>query len=192
MTRKLLLLAIALLFVVSYGCAKKAAAPCPAAGPEGAAAPAAPSGAAPGAAPAPTEEGLAAPQAPGGAAVAEEAAPKGSARERFESEDVYFDFDSYDLSPQATATLDAKVSYLKANPNAGVRVEGNCDERGSTEYNLALGERRAQAAKKYLVNAGVKPGRIDTVSYGEEKPADPSHNEEAWAKNRRDHFVIIG
>ncbi|MEN6624337.1 MAG: OmpA family protein [Smithella sp.] len=76
------------------------------------------------------------------------------------------------------------------NKVAGIVVEGNCDERGTAEYNMALGQKRAQEAKKYLVNLGVKGSAIKTVSYGKEKPVDPGHDEEAWAKNRRDHFVI--
>ena len=76
------------------------------------------------------------------------------------------------------------------NPQKEVVIEGHCDERGTEEYNIALGERRANSAKKYLINLGVNPSQLSTISFGEEKPADPGHNEEAWAKNRRDEFVV--
>jgi len=79
---------------------------------------------------------------------------------------------------------------MAANKNVTVLIEGNCDERGTVEYNLALGEKRAQSAMKFLVDLGVDKARIKTISYGKEKPLEPGHNEEAWAKNRRDHFVV--
>ena len=82
------------------------------------------------------------------------------------------------------------AEFLKNNPGAAVLIEGHCDERGTPEYNMALGERRAASAKSYLVSLGVKGGGLSTVSFGEEKPVDPGHNEEAWAKNRRAHFVV--
>lgn len=110
----------------------------------------------------------------------------------FESEDIYFDFDRFNLRPEARKTLAEKASFLKAHPGLKVRIEGNCDERGTREYNLALGERRAKAAMDYLVFLGISPERISTISYGEERPIDPRHCEEAWSKNRRDHFVILG
>ena len=109
----------------------------------------------------------------------------------FEQNDIYFDFDKFDLSPEARKVLAEKASFLNAHPQMKIRVEGNCDERGTIEYNLALGDRRAKAALDYLVFLGITPERISTISYGKEKPVDPGHNEEAWAKNRRDHFVII-
>lgn len=108
----------------------------------------------------------------------------------FESGHVYFDFDKAELKPEARAILDKKAAWLKAHPDYSVRIEGHCDERGTSEYNLALGERRANAAMKYLNALGVASGRISTVSYGEERPADPGHNEGAWAKNRRDEFKV--
>lgn len=104
---------------------------------------------------------------------------------------IYFSFDSAGLSDEARATLSKNAEQLNKQPSASVRIEGNCDERGSDEYNLALGERRANSAKDYLVNLGIKPERISVISYGEEKPADPGHDEAAWAKNRRDEFVIV-
>jgi len=104
---------------------------------------------------------------------------------------THFDFDKSNIRPEDIAVLDQKVAILQANPNLRIRVAGNCDERGSDEYNLALGNRRATSAKQYLVSHGVDGGRIETVSYGEERPLDPSHNEEAWAKNRNDQFEIV-
>jgi peptidoglycan-associated lipoprotein len=106
-------------------------------------------------------------------------------------ERVHFDFDQFTLSPEARDTLAKNAAYLQANPDLKVRIEGHCDERGSDEYNLALGERRAKAAKDYLVSLGVAENRLDIISYGEEMPLDPGHNEEAWAKNRRDEFKAV-
>ncbi len=104
--------------------------------------------------------------------------------------DVYFDFDQYDIRPGDAETLKQNVALLAKYPNVKIQIEGHCDERGTSEYNLALGERRANSVKKFLVSLGVAESRISAISYGEEKPADPAHNEEAWAKNRRAHFVI--
>lgn len=103
---------------------------------------------------------------------------------------IHFDFDKYNIRADAASTLKDNASWLKSNPNKSIVVEGNTDERGSNEYNMALGERRAKAAKDYLVNLGVTVGNISTVSYGEERPVDPAHNEAAWAANRRDDFVV--
>lgn len=108
----------------------------------------------------------------------------------FEDENIYFDFDRYNLKPEAVRVLDAKAAFLKAHPELRIQIEGHCDERGTSEYNLALGERRARSAQQYLVRVGIEQSRISAVSYGEERPFDPGHNEEAWAKNRRDHFVV--
>lgn len=108
----------------------------------------------------------------------------------FEAGNIYFDFDKSELKPEARAILDKKASWLKAHPDFSVRVEGHCDERGTNEYNLALGERRANAAMKYLNALGISSSRISTVSYGEERPVDSGHNEAAWAKNRRDEFML--
>jgi peptidoglycan-associated lipoprotein len=112
--------------------------------------------------------------------------------QEFQNQDIFFDFDKYDLRPDARATLDRKVAFLNQYSSVRVQIEGNCDERGTSEYNLALGERRANAAKQYLTTAGISAGRLSTISYGEERPLDPGHNEAAWARNRRDHFVITG
>jgi len=105
-------------------------------------------------------------------------------------EDIYFEFDKSTLTPAAQDNLLRKAEWLRANPDATITIEGNCDERGTNEYNLALGDRRAESAKSFLVDLGIDPARITTISYGEERPVDPRHNEEAWAKNRRDHFVV--
>ena len=114
--------------------------------------------------------------------------------EVFESrllKDINFDFDKYDIRPKDAEILKENAALLSKYPKVKIQIEGHCDERGTNEYNLALGERRANAAKKYLVSVGIATDRISIISYGEEKPLDPGHNEEAWAKNRRDHFVIL-
>ena len=105
---------------------------------------------------------------------------------------VFFAFDSAELSPDAVATLKANGDMLKKYSSWRITIEGHCDERGTAEYNLALGERRAGAARTYLVSLGIPADRIQTVSYGKEFPFDPGHTEEAWARNRRGHFVITG
>ena len=112
--------------------------------------------------------------------------------QEFQNQDINFDFDQYDLRTDARTILDRKASFLNQNSSVRVQIEGHCDERGTNEYNLALGERRANAAKQYLTTAGISAGRLSTISYGEERPLDPGHNEAAWARNRRDHFVITG
>jgi|SRR5437660_2402183 len=104
---------------------------------------------------------------------------------------IHFDFDKAMIRVIDDSALDQKVALLRANPALRIRIAGNCDERGSTEYNLALGNRRAMAAKRYLADHGVDPSRIETVSYGEERPLDAGHNETAWAMNRNDQFVSI-
>jgi peptidoglycan-associated lipoprotein len=103
---------------------------------------------------------------------------------------VYFELDSSDLSPVSQKALDENAALLKRYPTWAVTVEGHCDERGTAEYNLALGERRAIAARAYLVSIGIAADRLRTVSYGKEFPFDPGHDEAAFAKNRRAHFVI--
>jgi len=105
--------------------------------------------------------------------------------------DIHFDFDKYNIRPADEGVLNENAALLKKDPKVKVQIEGHCDERGTIEYNLALGERRANATKKYLVSLGVSADRISTISYGKEKPLDPGHNEEAWAKNRRAHTVIL-
>lgn len=113
-----------------------------------------------------------------------------TARQQFTSEDVYFEFDSAALTFEARDVLKRKTEWLRTNPDGNILIEGHCDERGTTEYNLALGDQRAQSAKRFIINLGISPARLSTVSYGEEKPLDPGNSEEAWAKNRRAHFVI--
>ena len=131
------------------------------------------------------------------AAIKEEAARKedaakreASVREEFENTDIHFDFDQFSLTNEAREILAKKSSWLQGHTDLKIKIEGHCDERGSNEYNMALGERRADSAMKYLVTAGVEASRVSTISYGEEKPLDPGHNEDAWAKNRRAHFKI--
>jgi peptidoglycan-associated lipoprotein len=104
---------------------------------------------------------------------------------------VYFDFDRYSIRPADGQILKSNLDWFKANPNKKIRIEGHCDERGTVEYNLALGQKRADAARTYLINLGVDAKLLETISYGKEKPADPAHNEAAWAKNRRDDFVPL-
>lgn len=105
---------------------------------------------------------------------------------------IHFDFDKSTIRAEDAATLDQKVAILQANTDLKIRIGGHCDERGSDEYNLALGNRRAQAAKQYLVSHGIDAGRIETQSWGEEKPLVQGHDESAWSQNRRDEFEITG
>lgn len=114
--------------------------------------------------------------------------------EVFESKllkDIHFDFDKYDVRPVDEAVLKENAAFLKNNPKMKIQIEGHCDERGTVEYNLALGERRANNTKKYLVFLGIPSDRISTISYGKERPLDKGHNEEAWARNRRAHIVVL-
>ncbi len=111
-------------------------------------------------------------------------------REKFVKEDIHFEFDKSTLLLEAKEILKEKAEWLSMNPHVTVTLEGHCDERGTNEYNLALGDRRAESAKSFLIDLGISAKRFTAVSYGEERPLDPRHNEEAWAKNRRDHFVI--
>jgi peptidoglycan-associated lipoprotein len=110
--------------------------------------------------------------------------------QQFEASDIYFDFDKSDISPEGRNNLKQKADWLLNHPSYTALISGHCDERGTNEYNLALGERRAFSAKKILKALGVSPDRIATISYGEERPADPGHNEAAWSKNRRDAFKL--
>ncbi|MEA1970403.1 MAG: OmpA family protein [Thermodesulfobacteriota bacterium] len=106
-------------------------------------------------------------------------------------QDIHFDFDNYDLKPESRELLEKLADWLSEHGDFEATIEGHCDNRGTAVYNLALGERRAEAAKAYLVNLGVTGTKITTISYGEELPADPRDCEEAWAKNRRDHFIVF-
>ncbi len=103
--------------------------------------------------------------------------------------EIHFDFDKYDLTPSARATLQSHAAWLKANPSVSVEIEGHCDERGTTEYNLALGAKRARAAMEYLISLGISPTRLKTTSYGEELPVCREATENCYQKNRRDRFV---
>lgn len=122
---------------------------------------------------------------------AQAAAAMPSAREKFENQDIHFEFDSAKLTAEAQEILRDKADWLRRNPRVRVRVEGHCDDRGTNEYNLALGESRAENAKEYLVALGVEDSRLATVSYGEERPLVPETSEEARAQNRRAHFDIL-
>jgi len=113
-----------------------------------------------------------------------------AAQNRFLNEDIHFEFDSSNLLPEAQEILRWKAAWLQKNQNVQVTIEGHCDERGTSEYNLALGDRRANSAKSYLMDLGIYGSRLNTISYGEERPADYGSNEESWAKNRRAHFTI--
>jgi len=104
---------------------------------------------------------------------------------------VFFEYDSYSLGSQARDSLKATANWMKANSAATIQIEGHCDERGTTEYNLALGERRAKAAMSYLSKMGVGGSRMSIISYGEERPSDSGHSEQAWSQNRRAAFVIL-
>lgn len=118
------------------------------------------------------------------------ASPSSASSAELSTAPIYFGFDDYTLSPEAQSTLTAMAEAMKANKSAVVQVEGHCDERGTVEYNLALGERRAQSVKNFLAQLGVEGARLSTISYGEEKPVVQGHTEEAWAKNRRAEFVV--
>ncbi|MGZ7032381.1 MAG: peptidoglycan-associated lipoprotein Pal [Thermoanaerobaculia bacterium] len=106
--------------------------------------------------------------------------------------DAFFGYDEATLSANAQAALTTSANWLKQNPGYNLLIEGHCDERGTEQYNLALGDRRANIAREFLATLGVDASRIRTVSYGEERPFDPGHDETAWAKNRRDHLVLVG
>ena len=106
--------------------------------------------------------------------------------------DVHFAFDQYSLRPEAKRVLDAGAAWLKARPEAKLMIEGHCDERGTGEYNFALGERRAKTSKDYLVSRGIDARRIAVVSFGEERPMCADHKESCWLKNRRAHFLVKG
>jgi peptidoglycan-associated lipoprotein len=107
-------------------------------------------------------------------------------------DDVHFDFDMYNIRPDARETLLRHAEKLQENTGPSVLIEGHCDERGTSEYNIALGERRARSTREFLVSYGIDASRLSTLSYGEERPLDPGHDEESWARNRRAHFVIEG
>lgn len=112
-------------------------------------------------------------------------------REKFKADTVYFDFDKATVKPAEESKLQDVAAYFKSNTTDALIVEGNCDERGTEKYNLSLGERRALAVREYLVNLGMDPQRIKTVTYGASRPADPGHDEASWKKNRRGDLVLV-
>ena len=178
----------AIIAAIFVGCAKRPAltiASAPA--PSGAEAQAAPAPAPPAAAPAPAP-------APAPTAVAPAPEPVRPAPKDFVAVDalkpIHFDFDRYDIRPGDRRILDANAQWLKQNANQLVLIEGHCDERGTNEYNLGLGERRARATMDYLVGQGVRATRFTIVSYGEERPACTEHNESCWKQNRRAAFLV--
>jgi peptidoglycan-associated lipoprotein len=200
-TRRLALILLVMLAVpiVLVGCAKRPATTAAAApAPTGTAATtgAAPTTPAPAPAPAPTAAAPAAPT-PAAPPTAAPQTPGSTARpspKEFvsvpELKDIHFDFDKYDIRPGDAKVLDSNASWLKSNPDQLLLIEGHCDERGTNEYNLALGERRAKATMNYLVSQGVQANRITIISYGEERPTCTEHNESCWSKNRRSHFLV--
>ena len=111
--------------------------------------------------------------------------------ERFAANTVYFDLDRATIKPGETSKIEDVAKALQANPTHAVQIQGHCDERGTEQYNLSLGERRALAVREYLVTAGIQPERVFTISYGEARPAETGHNEAAWSKNRRGVFVLL-
>jgi peptidoglycan-associated lipoprotein len=134
-----------------------------------------------------------APAAPGGGSESRPAAARPAPAEFMAVaalRDAFFDFDKYEIRPEDAKVLDSNASWLKTNLNLLVLIEGHCDERGTNEYNLALGERRAKSAMNYLVSQGVQASRITIISYGEERPQCTEHSEACWAKNRRAHFLV--
>jgi peptidoglycan-associated lipoprotein len=190
------MVALLILGVIAAGCAKRPATTQVSSAP-------APTGAAtttpgtPTAAPAPasSEPATAAPTPGSGSTAAPAPAPgaRPSPKEFIavaEMRDVFFDFDKYDVRPSDAKILDANAAWLKTNAEHLVLIEGHCDERGTNEYNLALGERRAKSTMNYLVSQGIQASRITIISYGEERPVCTEKTEECWAKNRRAHFLV--
>jgi peptidoglycan-associated lipoprotein len=183
---QLTLMSLLLAGLMITGCAKRPATT--------AASAATPAPAAPAPAPAPSASAPsgAAAAAPAAAAAAP-AAPRPSPKEFMAVaalKEVYFDFDKYDIRPEDAKTLDANAAWLKSNGENLVLIEGHCDERGTNEYNLALGERRAKATMNYLVSQGIQANRITIISYGEERPVCTEKTEACWAKNRRAAFLV--
>jgi peptidoglycan-associated lipoprotein len=195
-----LLLPLVVLMLFVTGCPKRpattaASAPAPSGSALAPAAPGAPS--APGAAPSRPGGPAPATPAPPSAAAPATAAPATPPRPSEFSEnpnlkDVYFDFDKYDIRPDDARVLDTNATWLKSNANNLVLIEGHCDERGTNEYNLALGERRAKATMNYLVAQGIQANRITIISYGKERPVCSQKDESCWQKNRRAHFLTKG
>jgi peptidoglycan-associated lipoprotein len=135
---------------------------------------------------------------PGGESGTREGIPQGPGHQGwpenpdfFKSDTVYFDFDSSSVKPAEKPKVAAVADHLKSTPSDAVRVDGHCDERGTEEYNRSLGERRALALREELVTLGIDPTRVDTISYGKDKPTDTGHNDAAWKKNRRGEFILL-
>lgn len=192
MTRKITIILVALAFMsvpFYMGCAKKQVtqetSPTPA--------PSSTPGSAPGSTPTSTPGSTPAstPTSTSGPAPASTPASTAKPMIAFDNSNIYFDYDEADLKPEALQNLSQKAEWLKNNPQAVLGIEGHCDERGTNEYNLALGDRRANAAKRYLGSLGIPADKIHTVSYGEERPSDEGHSEAAWAKNRRAEFYLV-
>jgi peptidoglycan-associated lipoprotein len=116
---------------------------------------------------------------------------EGEVFESYLLKDIHFDFDEYNIRPEDAEILKGNATLLMKYPDMKIQIEGHCDERGTVEYNLALGERRANNTKKYLRSLGLSQDHLSIISYGEERPLDPDHDEDAWAKNRRAHFIIL-
>lgn len=116
--------------------------------------------------------------------------PPSSSASEFVPETVYFDYDSYSLTSETKAKLNVLSDHLKSNGGDVIQVEGHCDARGSVEYNIALGQKRAESVRRYLTDTGVDPSRVSTISFGEEKPAFEGEGESAWSQNRRSEFVL--
>ena len=173
--------------LIISGCAKRPATTAATSAPAPAPRAAAPATAAP--APAAPAPGPSAAPAPATAAPTTRPSPK-EFTESAALKDVFFEFDKYDIRPEDTKTLDANATWLKSNADNLVLIEGHCDERGTNEYNLALGERRAKSAMNYLVSQGVQANRITIISYGKERPVCNEQNESCWSKNRRAHFLV--
>jgi len=125
------------------------------------------------------------------AAIDEEKAWMERRAAKFEAEATYFDFDKSFIRLEYRPVLQEKAAFLKDYPDMRVRIEGNCDERGTNEYNLALGDRRGSSAKNFLISLGIAADRIETISYGEERPRGLGHDEASWSQNRRDDFVLV-
>ena len=182
---------LAVMMLFALGCAKKQAV-------KSTDTAAGPSAAAPGA-PAPDSGGIAteklkpeapAPSAAGQQMAAAEAGAAVTQEKPSPFQDIRFDFDKSAVRADAKPILSAVADYMKKNKGAKLLIEGHCDERGTSEYNMALGDRRAESARAYLASLGVPASALSTVSFGKEKPLDPGHTEDAWAKNRRAHFVV--
>ena len=183
------MLSLLLAGLMITGCAKR-----PATTASTAAAPApAPSAAAPAPSPSAPASGGAAAAAPAAGAAAPAQTPRPAPKEFMAVaalKEVYFDFDKYDIRAEDAKTLDTNAAWLKSNADNLVLIEGHCDERGTNEYNLALGERRAKATMNYLVSQGIQANRITIISYGEERPVCNEKTEACWAKNRRANFLV--